>query len=173
MDLEKQKKIAQEKVKELDKKIEAKKNISKKKGKTKFYNFRQNNSGGHFNSDENVCENVFIEAHNAEEANLLADSFGIYFDGCEQGLDCSCCGDRWYPVSEGEGEEKPMIYSQSKKLPVEEAFEDSFKKECIIHYLNGKKKRITYKTEKDCPGHKWKQRYDIGEQCEICGKWKK
>ena len=26
----------------------------------------------------------------------LAEDIGLYFDGVEQGMDCSCCGDRWY-----------------------------------------------------------------------------
>lgn len=44
--------------------------------------------------------NVYIEAENAEEANEKALQIGIYFNGVEDGIDCPCCGDRWYPVSE-------------------------------------------------------------------------
>lgn len=58
--------------------------------KTRWFNFRQNNSGGRF------CEpaiNVWVEAHNAEEANKRAGDVGIYFDGAG---DCPCCGDRWH-----------------------------------------------------------------------------
>jgi len=66
---------------------------------TTWYHFRQNNSGGGWDIDENVGQDVFIEAHDADEANARADEIGIYFDGVDSGQDCECCGDRWYPVS--------------------------------------------------------------------------
>lgn len=61
-----------------------------------WYEFSQNNSGGSFVVDENVCHRLFIEANSAKEAEDKALGLGVYFDGCEIGLDCSCCGDRWY-----------------------------------------------------------------------------
>jgi hypothetical protein len=61
---------------------------------SKFYCFRQNNSGGQFIGD--VVIN--IEADSAEEANEIALDNGIYFDGVEEDKDCECCGDRWYRV---------------------------------------------------------------------------
>ena len=63
--------------------------------KTKMYEFRQNNSGGVLDVDENVCKWMFIEAENSEQANKIAQDLGVYFDGCENGQDCDCCGDRW------------------------------------------------------------------------------
>ncbi len=66
----------------------------------KFYYFRQNNSGGSFVVDKTLCVQVYIEADTAEEANKKAEMLGIYFNGCDKGLDCSCCGDRWYRVRE-------------------------------------------------------------------------
>jgi hypothetical protein len=63
---------------------------------TKFYEFSQNNSGGHFDVDENVCHRVIIEATNERHSISIAKEIGIYFDGCAIGVDCSCCGDRWY-----------------------------------------------------------------------------
>ena len=62
----------------------------------KLYEFSQNNSGGQYDYDENLGEYVYIEADSPEKALEIADDIGIYFDGCQQGLDCSCCGDRWY-----------------------------------------------------------------------------
>ena len=56
-----------------------------------FYLYDQNNSGGFFTSPQLVV----VYAENAEEANELAERHGVYFDGCETGTDCSCCGDRW------------------------------------------------------------------------------
>ena len=66
------------------------------KTQTKFYNFLQNNSGGSFIVDDKVCHRLFIEAKNPKEANLIAETLGVYFDGCRDGIDCDCCGDRWY-----------------------------------------------------------------------------
>ncbi len=168
MDLKEQKEIAEEKVKKLQEQIDKKKDI-KKKGKAKFFHFNQNNSGGSFNSDKNVCANVIIEAFSPQDANSRADSFEIYFDGCNQGLDCSCCGDRWTEIWEDEkGTDKPEIYEKD----VFKMYKEMFSEKCIIHYLNGKRKEVIFKTEKDCPKHKWKQQYSIGLQCEICHKWK-
>jgi len=167
--LKDKKEYYKEKLNEVNIALKKKENYKiSKKGKTKFYNFHQNNSGGHFVRNDDVCENVFIEAHSPEEANMLADNFGIYFDGCSTGEDCSCCGDRWYETTEGEDE--PKLYG----IPVKKCYVDgSFRTQCIIHYLNGTKEKINFKTSKDCPQHKWKQQYDIGLQCEICHVWKK
>lgn len=67
-----------------------------------FYEFRQNNSGGAFDQDENLSVVVLIEAESARAANEKAESIGIYFDGCASGTDCPCCGDRWRQVCEDE-----------------------------------------------------------------------
>jgi len=61
----------------------------------KFYEFCQNNSGGNFHVDDKICHRLFIEAKNSFEANAIAEDLGIYFDGVENDIDCSCCGDRW------------------------------------------------------------------------------
>ncbi len=74
-----------------------------------FYTFKQNNSGGWFDIDDNVAVNVIIEANSAEEANQLAQQHGIYFDGVAEGQDCPCCGDRWAEVRESDGKELPVL----------------------------------------------------------------
>lgn len=61
-----------------------------------FYEYRQNNSGGFFHLP---AIQVFIEADSMDEANRIAERNGLYFDGVDDGRDCPCCGDRWYPVS--------------------------------------------------------------------------
>lgn len=72
-----------------------------------WYSFRENNSGGKFLGPYNE---IWVEAESAEEANRIAvDEFEIYFDGCESGIDCSCCGDRWYRV-DNPGSNYPTIY---------------------------------------------------------------
>lgn len=60
--------------------------------KTKFYRFSQNNSGGYFDEDEIVCQEVIIEAFSKREA---IDLFEPMIEG--QSPSCPCCGDRWYP----------------------------------------------------------------------------
>lgn len=85
------------------------------KGSTlKFFKFNQNNSGGRFHiDDENgIGPDVWIEAHSADEANSIAESMGIYFDGIDDGRDCSCCGDRWYRVWNESGRDTPTIDSK-------------------------------------------------------------
>jgi hypothetical protein len=71
----------------------------------KFYRFRQNNSGGHFHENDKVGELVIVEAISHTEANEIAEDNGIYFDGCDSGRDCSCCGDRWYKAHKYDEEE--------------------------------------------------------------------
>ena len=58
----------------------------------KWFNYRQNNSGGFFSDPAEV---VCIKASNVDRANKIALALGVYFDGCSKGMDCSCCGDRW------------------------------------------------------------------------------
>lgn len=75
----------------------------------KFYTFRQNNSGGVFCDP---AKYVVVEAPSANVANAIAEDHGVYFDGCETGQDCSCCGDRWYRTWESEGTNAPEIYGE-------------------------------------------------------------
>jgi hypothetical protein len=65
-----------------------------------LYEFRQNNSGGAFVINSTLDTNLWIEADSPKEANKAAQSIGVYFDGCEIGVDCSCCGDRWHRVDD-------------------------------------------------------------------------
>lgn len=60
-----------------------------------FYQFNQNNSGGYFVVNDKLCNRLFIEADSEEEAVRKAEELGCYWDGVANGLDCSCCGDRW------------------------------------------------------------------------------
>lgn len=60
-----------------------------------FYEFNQNNSGGHFVVNDNLCGRVIIEAYSEEEAISKGEELGMYWEGVSCGIDCSCCGDRW------------------------------------------------------------------------------
>jgi len=75
----------------------------------KFYLFSQSNPGGYFISNDQVDEIVIIHAESATEANSKAQEIGIYFNGVGNGIDCSCCNDRWEPVSEYDSSELPLI----------------------------------------------------------------
>lgn len=65
-----------------------------------FYEFDQNNSGGHFIVDDKVCHRLFIEADSQTEAIVKAEELGCYWGGVDSGIDCPCCGDRWYGCDE-------------------------------------------------------------------------
>lgn len=82
--------------------------------KTKIYEFDQNNSGGSYDINESagIGVRVYIEAYNADQANDHAERIGLYFNGVENGSDCECCGDRWYPTSEG----KWGVYENKEEL---------------------------------------------------------
>jgi len=79
-----------------------------------FYTYNQNNSGGIFDINDRVGQYVIIEADNCEKANEKAETVGIYFDGCDNDTDCSCCGDRWHRNYE-EGNKQPQIYGKTIK----------------------------------------------------------
>ena len=57
-----------------------------------WWQYDQNNSGGSY---EGPACLVFVEATDAASADAIAQQHGIYFDGCDRGIDCACCGDRW------------------------------------------------------------------------------
>jgi hypothetical protein len=107
----------------------------------KFFTFVQNNSGGTwvFDTEAGLAPYVIIEAHDAEHANERAEQIGIYFDGCEAGKDCTCCGDRWGPCYPHDATETPRIYDE----PVE-AFKSAYyrhrtPKLVFVHYADGRK----------------------------------
>ena len=73
-----------------------------------FYTYRQNNTGGDFivDPEAGISVQVIVEADSLDEANTRAETIGLYFDGVRDGMDCGCCGDRWY-TPWGEGNEVP------------------------------------------------------------------
>lgn len=104
-----------------------------------FYHISQNSSGGSFDFDldRGITHHVVIEASSVEEAISRAESMGLYWDGVQDGVDCPCCGDRWYPPHDGDGEEFPHHHgtpvSEPALLPWMEAG-----RECAVHYLDGR-----------------------------------
>lgn len=105
---------------------------------TKFYTYSQNNSGGSFTGPAHY---VIIEAFNKDAAHDIAEQHGVYFNGIEDGHDCSCCGDRWSRWSDEN--EVPSIYGE----PVETTEESRLAQadgvtHALIVYLNGTTKEI-------------------------------
>jgi hypothetical protein len=110
----------------------------------KFFTFNQNNSGGEFDIDleSGISEYVIIEAATASEANDRAEEIGLYFDGCNNEMDCECCGDRWSRAWEDElGDDTPMIYGEDV-FTVKKVF---FGGIVFIHYLDGKIEKVVLK----------------------------
>lgn len=76
-----------------------------------WYLFEQNNSGGSFDVDKELCHRLFIQAETIKDAEQKAFGMGVYYDGCEDGRDCSCCGDRW---SGGDEINFPLTWGKEK-----------------------------------------------------------
>jgi len=108
-----------------------------------WYLFRQNNSGGMVRKDENVDWYVYIEAESANQANAKAEDIGIYFHGVSGGRDCECCGDRWYPVDEFDGEEEDKTLEEwvNTQTGIFEACGINSDYAWTAHYLDGTKRR--------------------------------
>ena len=111
-----------------------------------FYHFRQNNSGGYFVIGENVNVHVFVEASTPRLANERAEQVGIYFDGVSAGVDCECCGNRWYRIYEGEnceqGEQTLCIYGE----PIEVVSDET-----IIYMADGRVLRGGSRVSQEAP----------------------
>lgn len=100
----------------------------------KFFDFRQNNSGGGHDIDEDsgIGVHVIVEAESADDANRRAEDIGLYFDGCDDNRDCPCCGDRWYRQYPSDGEDvMPRPYDWS------EGYGPSF-----VHFADGRFERV-------------------------------
>lgn len=100
-----------------------------------FYCYSQNNSGGSFMVDDRVCHHVIVEAGNSAQADEIAEAVGIYFNGCDDGVDCDCCGDRWYSAY-GDGDAEPEIYG-SHPREYQSMFVEPGEVYCRIYYKDG------------------------------------
>lgn len=108
----------------------------KKKNKKGFYTFIQNNSGGSFSGPAHY---VIVEADSPDEANSIAQARAdIYFDGCDKGWDCYCCGDRWYSMDDwDEADKVPSIYTEPVNLRTREMKTQSLDGSWIVLYKDG------------------------------------
>jgi len=113
-----------------------------------FFTYRQNNSGGSFNIDPEAGISIFVvvEADSAGDADRRAVDIGLYFDGCETGEDCECCGDRWSRASDYDGEDFPRAYGNPIEDEVTDAHYRSFAETnpvAFIHYKNGEIRSVS------------------------------
>jgi hypothetical protein len=114
-----------------------------------FFTYSQNNSGGSFyyDAEQGITYAVIVEAGSPDAADARAESIGLYFDGCSEGRDCDCCGDRW-DKAYGKGDATPLVYG---KTPGKFATECPWKSECpqpvCVHYADGSKAWFSGTTE--------------------------
>ena len=100
----------------------------------RFFHYSQNNSGGRFTGE---YHHIIVQAPSADVANQIAeDSTDIYFYGCAKGIDCDCCGDRWYEAWSDNGDDLPMIYG----TPADEYSDAMFGGKVLVVYANGDRK---------------------------------
>lgn len=117
-----------------------------------FFNYNQNNSYGtfDFNKENGITHHVIIEADNNAEADSLAQEIGIYFEGIDREIDCSCCGNRWDRASDYNKSESPSVYGLkldreiAPKIIVDNKRSVLFKwmgddPEIFVHYKDGSK----------------------------------
>ena len=109
-----------------------------------FFLYSQNNSGGSFIVNENIGHEVIIEANDYNHANKRAEEIGIYFNGINDGMDCSCCCNRWDEEwSNEDATNEPEIYGKSiKDYKPRTWFEDE--EIVMIYYLDGTKQRLVF-----------------------------
>lgn len=81
-----------------------------------FFTFEQNQSNGFLIDNSSVTEQVVIEADNYWEANERAREIGLYFDGVADGIDCDCCGDRWFRAWKTDETSDPVFDPGRKHL---------------------------------------------------------
>jgi hypothetical protein len=105
-----------------------------------YFHYSQNNSGGSFDFDEKagITHHVVVYGKDAKEANRKAEDIGLYWDGCYNDMDCSCCGDRWYPCDDSEGTKTPTVYGESVSKHTNISAWMKEGKEIAVHYKNGK-----------------------------------
>lgn len=106
-----------------------------------FYTFSQNNSFGSFDFSEalGLTHHVVVEGDSSEDILERAKNIGIYFDGCDTGQDCPCCGDRWdEPWDADEFTEAPEVFGQPVDNFTGFSWMDKGKEICV-HYKDGRK----------------------------------
>lgn len=109
-----------------------------------FYIYAQNNAGGNFITDceRGISQAIFIEESTPEKANKKAMSIGLYFDGVENGIDCGCCGDRWYRAWNASYPAGCFSISRFKSVSLNKAIKRDL---YFVHRANGEIERIDFR----------------------------
>jgi|688.fasta_scaffold1316876_1 hypothetical protein len=103
----------------------------------KWFHYSQNNSGGYFIVDDDVAEDVYIQAPNAAEATERAEAL---FEPHSQY--CECCGPRWSTgwVDDSDGYDVPTNYG----TPVTQLTAGHYRKKGRLHYYDGRVETVMY-----------------------------
>ena len=119
-----------------------------------FYTFRQTNSGGYYTVNKKLGHYVIIEAEYTRHATEIAKDIGIYFNGCDIGIDCKCCGDRWHELYSNDGCESLSDAIYGVDLTSAAALQTSIDREMpfvlgdsvtvFVYYANGTVLRAVY-----------------------------
>jgi hypothetical protein len=96
-----------------------------------WYEFDQNNSGGHYERDDFVADVVFIQAMNSDQAE---DIMRDMIDNANAWDYCDCCGERW-SFWDVEGHEVPTHYGDPITDGVDLFSKDGY---MLFHGLNGR-----------------------------------
>lgn len=97
----------------------------------KWYHFSQNNSGGSHTNNDDVGEDVFIQAESEQLAQFKFDDLDNDADNW-----CECCGERWYGSDEIE---EPDVFG---KLLSEGYKPFSSRSHAVVHYADGRKEIV-------------------------------
>jgi len=94
-----------------------------------IYSFRQNNSGGFYTQPAKFI--IVKDAKDSEHATEIALGAGMYLQGVAAGMDCGCCGDRWYGVdNEWDTMENALLAITGKDV-----YQDSMRSDNVPHYV--------------------------------------
>ena len=105
-----------------------------------FYEFKQNNSGGSFDINEDVSITIVIETMSFQDA---VDKFFILTEN--QSASCPCCSKRWQIDEE---DEHIIILKENQTLQeylheqLSFSLYNHYPHKAIIHYLDGSKEKI-------------------------------
>lgn len=102
-----------------------------------YYMWSQNDTGGSFITNGDLSSFVVIEAETLAQAEEKALNLGIYYDGVEDGHDCSCCGDRWYGCDLVELEDGDTIEDYLQRNEDKYSWHGTM---TILHLADGSKK---------------------------------
>jgi hypothetical protein len=104
-----------------------------------FFHYSQNNNNSSFDYDETrgITHHVVIEAASPDEADSRAEQIGLYWNGCDDGRDCDCCGDRWYQTH-GDGDVVPAIYDEPITATTDVSRWMDEGREIAVHHADGR-----------------------------------